>query len=125
MEVAESVWKERRKYVSARSSLVGCCCYFLARRLTAMLLLIITFSVLVANPRKLLYTVANPTRGLLSREKRTKPEVWQHTLPPTHCSFGEKQNNKNHATHVQALRRSQSASRLYKDIFGSSTINRH
>ena len=31
-------------------------------------LLILTFSVLVANPRKLLYTVANPARGLLNRD---------------------------------------------------------
>ena len=37
-----------------------------------LLLLFLTFSVLVANPKKLLYTVANPGRGLLNREKRTK-----------------------------------------------------
>ena len=36
---------------------VVCCFLFLA------------FSVLVANPKKLLYTVANPARGLLNREK--------------------------------------------------------
>ena len=42
-------------------------------------------------PEKLLYTVANPARGLLNREKRTKENVWQHTPPPhpPHCSFGE------------------------------------
>ena len=51
--------------------------------LLIMLLLFLTFSVLVANPIKLLYTVANPARGLLNREKRTKKEkVWQHTPPP-------------------------------------------
>ena len=33
--------------------------------------LFLTFSVLVANPKKLLYTVANPARGLLNREKRS------------------------------------------------------
>ena len=51
----------------------------------------LTFSVLVANPEKLLYTVANPARGLLNREKRTKEKVWQHTPPPhpPDCSFGE------------------------------------
>ena len=55
-----------------------------------LLLLFLTFSVLVANPKKLLYTVANPARGLLNREKRTKEKVWQHTPPtPPHCSFGE------------------------------------
>ena len=55
-----------------------------------ILLLFLTFSVLVANPKKVLYTVANPARGLLNREKRTKEKVWQHTRPhPPHCSFGE------------------------------------
>ena len=54
------------------------------------LVVVLTFSVLVANPKKLLYTVANPARGLLNREKRTKEKVWQHTPPhPPHCSFGE------------------------------------
>ena len=47
-----------------------------------LLLLFLTFSVLVVNPKKLLYTVANPARGLLKREKRTKEKVWQHTPPP-------------------------------------------
>ena len=53
--------------------------------------LFLTFSVLVANPKKLLYTMANPARGLLNREKITKEKVWQHTPTPTppHCSFGE------------------------------------
>ena len=61
------------------------------RELLLLLLFFLTFSVLVANPKKLLYTVANPARGLLNREKRTKEKVWQHTPPPhpPHCSFGE------------------------------------
>ena len=51
-------------------------------------LLFLTFSVLVANPKKLLYTVANPARALLNREKITKEKVWQHTRPhPPHCSL--------------------------------------
>ena len=50
--------------------------------INVMLLLFLTFSVLVANPKKLLYTVANPARGLLNREKRTKEKVWQHTPHP-------------------------------------------
>ena len=41
-----------------------------------MLLLFITFSVLVANPKKLLYMVVNPARGLLNGKKKKK--VW-HT----------------------------------------------
>ena len=40
-----------------------------------MLLLFLTFSVLVANPEKLLYTVANPARGLLIREKKRKKKM--------------------------------------------------
>ena len=60
---------------------------------TTLLLLFLTFSVLVANPKKLLYTVANPARGLLNREKRTKEKVWQHTPPPTpHTARSEKIN---------------------------------
>ena len=59
--------------------------------------------------KKLLYTVANPARGLLNREKKKK-KVWQRTPPhpPLRCSFGE------------ALRRSRSVSRPYKDTFDSS-----
>ena len=57
--------------------------------------LVLTFSVLVANPKKLLYTVANPARGLLNREKIIKEKVWQRTPPPPpippSCSFGEKE----------------------------------
>ena len=59
-----------------------CCC----------LLLFLTFSVLVANPKKLLYTVANPARGLLNREKRTKEKVWQHTPPTPYTARSEKIN---------------------------------
>ena len=51
--------------------------------LLLLLLLFLTFSVLVANPKKLLYTVANPARGLLNREKRSKEKVWKHTPIPT------------------------------------------
>ena len=36
-----------------------------------LLLLFLTFSVLVADSKTLLYTVANPAHGLLNREKRT------------------------------------------------------
>ena len=42
-----------------------------------LLLLFLKFSVLVPNPEKLLYTVANPDRGLLTREKIIKEKVWQ------------------------------------------------
>ena len=45
------------------------------------ILLFLTFSVLVANPKKLSNTVASPARGLLNREKGTKEKIWQR--PPT------------------------------------------
>ena len=45
-----------------------------------LLLFLLTFSVLVANPQKLLDTVVNPIRGLLNRGKKTKEKVWQR--PP-------------------------------------------
>ena len=38
--------------------------------------------------KKLLYTVANPARGLLNREK--KKNVWQRTPPPTLLLVREK-----------------------------------
>ena len=37
-----------------------------------LLLLFLTFSVLVINPKKLLHTVASTARGLLNKQKRTK-----------------------------------------------------
>ena len=62
--------------------------------LLLLLLLFLIFSVLVANPKNyFIYTVANPARGLLNREKRTKEKVWQHTSPPTpHTARSEKIN---------------------------------
>ena len=56
-------------------------------------MLFLTFSVLIANSKKVLYTVAIPARGLLNRGgERRRQKVWQRTpLPlPPHCSFGEK-----------------------------------
>ena len=41
----------------------------LSSRLKMLLLLFLTFSASVAKPKKLLYTVANPARGLLTRDK--------------------------------------------------------
>ena len=47
-----------------------------------LLLLFLTFSALVANPKKLLYTVANPARGLLNREKKKKKKSGSAPPPP-------------------------------------------
>ena len=51
------------------------------------LLLFLASSVLVDNPKKLLYTVTNPARGLLNRENRTKREsLAAHPPPPPQAS---------------------------------------
>ena len=42
-------------------------------------MLFLTFSALVANPKKLLYAVANPARGLLNRGKKKEEKIWQAT----------------------------------------------
>ena len=56
-----------------------------------LLLLFLTFSALVANPKKLLYTVANPARGLLNGKKKKKKKVWQHpSSPPPRAARSEK-----------------------------------
>ena len=79
---------EHHRYAIARPDKLGT-----DPTMLLLLLLFLTFSVLVANPKKLLYTVANPARGLLNREKRTKEKVWQHTPPPTpHTARSEKIN---------------------------------
>ena len=65
-------------------------------------LLFLTFSALVASPKKLLYTVASPARGLLNREKKKKKKSGSAPPPPTRCSFGEKkekEKKRNHAAH--------------------------
>ena len=46
------------------------------------MLLFLTFSVLVANPKKTTLHGGQSARGLLNREERTKEKVWQHTPPP-------------------------------------------
>ena len=48
----------------------------------SVLLLFLTFSALVASPKKLLYTVANPARGLLNREKKKKKKSGSAFPPP-------------------------------------------
>ena len=55
-------------------------------------MLFLTFSVLVANPKKLLYTVANPARRLLNREKRTKEKSLAAYPPPPPTLLVRKQN---------------------------------
>ena len=81
---------------NVRSALryTGCCCCC-----CCCCLLFITFSVLVANPKQLLYTVANPARGLLNREYKTKEKVAPPPRPPAavsvpHAARSEKRKEK-------------------------------
>ena len=53
------------------------------------------------------------------KENKRKSLAANPPRHPPHCSFGE--NKQNHETHLQALRKSRSVSRPYKDTFGSST----
>ena len=61
-----------------------------------MLLLFHTFSVLVANPKKLLYTVANPARGLLNRGGGGR-SLAAHPSP----TLLVRRKNNSHATHLR------------------------
>ena len=84
-------------------------------------LLFLTFSVLVANPKKTTLHGAQSRSWSAEQGKENKRKsLAAYPAPhPPHCSFGE--NKENHATHLQALRRSCSVSRPYKDTFSSST----
>ena len=53
-----------------------------------LLMLFLTCSVLIANPKKLLYTAANPARGLLNRTREQNRKSGS-APPPRRCSFGE------------------------------------
>ena len=77
-------------------------------------LLFLTFSVLVANPKKLLYTVAIAARGLLNRRKITKQQSLAVHL---RCSYGENIINKNTARVQQTEQKEQMAKRASRDAY--------
>ena len=88
------------------------------------MLLFLTFSALVANPKKT--TLHGGQSRSWSAEQGKKEKVWQH--PPPRAARSEKKKKKNHATHLHvyalrksALRRwSRSVSHPYKDSYDSS-----
>ena len=88
-----------------------------------LLLSFLIFSVLVARKTTL---HGGGFRSWSAEEgKENKIKKSGSILPPTpHVARSEKNKVKNHATHLQELRRSRSVSRPYKDSFGSSIKSR-
>ena len=81
--------------------------------------------------KKLLYTVANPARGLLNREKKKKKKSGSAPPPPPRAARSEKKKKKKkkitrpiHMSRRYASRRyarwSRSVSHPYKDSYDSS-----
>ena len=67
----------------------------LANSVVVVVLLFLTFSALVANPKKLLYTVANPARGLLNRGEKKEKKVWQRPPHPPRALLVEARSASN------------------------------
>ena len=71
--------------------------------------------------KKLVYTVANPARGLLNRKKK---KVWQRPSPPPpppRCSFGEKKKKKSRDASTCFMSR-RYAGRRYAGGLGPSRV---
>ena len=85
----------RSGYISENQ---GCCCCF-SHSAHWIYILNIYIIYIFANPKKLLYTVANPARGLLNREKKKKKKSGSAPPPPPRAARSEKKKKKNHATH--------------------------
>ena len=89
---------------------VGSCCYCFSHS---------AHWLLTRKKLRVLYTVANPARGLLNRGKKKK-KVWQRP-PPARCSFGENEKQKNHAAHPHVMSR-RYASQRYAGGLGPSRV---
>ena len=85
-----------------------------------LLLLFLTFSALVANPKKLLYTVANPARGLLNRGKKKKKKVCQRPPLPRTLLVRREKKKKKITRRIHMTRRY--ASRRYAGGLGPSRV---
>ena len=69
---------------------------FLFDKVVAVERLFLIFSVLVANPKELIYTVANPARGLLNRRNSIKREC----LASPHAARTEEIYKKKHRARI-------------------------
>ena len=82
-------------YAVVRASIMGqglllysCCCFLL------LLLLFLTFSALVANPKKTTLHGGQSRSWSAEQGKKGKERVWQRPPTPARCSFGEKKKGK-------------------------------
>ena len=57
--------------------------------IVVVVVVVLTFGALVANPKKILYTVANPDRGLPDREKKKKRKSLAAHYSPLHAARSE------------------------------------
>ena len=71
------------------------------------LLLFLTFIILVANPKNLLYTVANPApRGILNRKNNNKNKKMAAPPPSSRAGCSEKKNKNKNTQRIYMPRRS-------------------
>ena len=90
---------------------VGSCCYCFSHS---------AHWLLTRKKLRVLYTVANPARGLLNRGKKKKKSL-AAPPPPARCSFGENEKQKNHAAHPHVMSR-RYASQRYAGGLGPSRV---
>ena len=81
--------------------------------------LFLTFSALVANPKKTTLH-GGQSRSWSAEQGKKKKKVWQRTPPPARCSFGEKKKKKKITRRIHMSRRY--ASRRYAGGLGPSRI---
>ena len=68
-------------------------CMYVCMYVCMLLLLFLTFSALVANPKKTTLHGGQSRSWSAEQGKKEKEKVWQRTpppAPPARCSFGEK-----------------------------------
>ena len=88
------VGKDRCTFIAALELPSGLPCAEGLPAVACYLLLVLAFSVLVANSKKILYTVANPARGLLNRKKKKKSGIAPPTHPSPHAARSKKIKQK-------------------------------